>query len=69
MTDRKGHDRRYAIDPIKIKTELGWYPETNFNDGIQSTIKWYQENTVWWEDILSGNYQVRNRNLQIKTTS
>lgn len=69
VTDRKGHDRRYAIDPIKIKTELGWYPETNFNDGIQSTIKWYQENTVWWEDILSGNYQVRNRNLQIKTTS
>ena len=63
VTDRKGHDRRYAINPIKIKTDLGWYPETNFNDGIQSTIKWYQENTVWWEDILSGNYQVRNGKL------
>ncbi len=61
VTDRKGHDMRYAIDPTKIHTELGWLPETNFNDGIQKTIKWYLDNTDWWQNILSGEY----RNTQI----
>lgn len=57
VTDRKGHDMRYAIDPAKIHTELGWLPETKFVDGIQKTIKWYIENKDWWERIISGEYQ------------
>ena len=61
VEDRKGHDRRYAIDPTKIKTDLGWYPETKFADGIEKTIDWYLENKQWWEDILSGEYQKTNQ--------
>ena len=57
VTDRKGHDMRYAIDPTKIHTELGWLPETMFDDGIEKTIKWYLENRDWWEKIISGEYQ------------
>ena len=57
VTDRKGHDMRYAIDPNKIHNELGWLPETRFEDGIKKTIKWYLENRDWWEEILSGEYQ------------
>lgn len=57
VTDRPGHDMRYAIDPTKIKNELGWEPETLFNEGIQKTIKWYLENRAWWENIISGEYQ------------
>ncbi len=57
VTDRPGHDMRYAIDPEKIKNELGWYPETLFNEGIQKTIKWYLENESWWKNILSGEYK------------
>ena len=57
VTDRKGHDLRYAIDPTKIKNELGWEPSTKFEDGIQKTIKWYLENKEWWEEIISGEYQ------------
>lgn len=57
VTDRKGHDMRYAIDPSKISNELGWLPETKFNDGIKETIKWYLDNKDWWEDIISGEYQ------------
>jgi dTDP-glucose 4,6-dehydratase len=56
VTDRPGHDMRYAIDPTKIHNELGWLPETNFEDGIEKTIQWYLENKKWWEDILSGEY-------------
>ncbi len=55
--DRKGHDLRYAIDPTKIHTQLGWLPETKFQDGIRKTIRWYLENREWWEDIISGDYQ------------
>lgn len=55
--DRKGHDMRYAIDPTKIHSELGWLPETKFEDGIKKTIKWYLENREWWETIISGEYQ------------
>ena len=55
--DRKGHDLRYAIDPTKIHTELGWLPETKFADGIKKTIRWYLENRKWWQDIISGEYQ------------
>ena len=57
VADRKGHDMRYAIDPTKIHNELGWLPETKFEDGIKKTIKWYLENKKWWEDIISGDYQ------------
>lgn len=57
VTDRKGHDKRYAIDPTKIKNELGWEPETKFEDGIVSTIDWYLEHREWWEHIVSGDYQ------------
>lgn len=56
ITDRKGHDLRYAIDPTKIHNELGWMPETKFADGIKSTIRWYIENKDWWEPIISGEY-------------
>ena len=56
VTDRKGHDLRYAIDPMKIHNELGWLPETKFQDGIKKTIKWYLENRSWWEEIISGEY-------------
>ena len=57
VTDRKGHDRRYAIDPTKIHEELGWLPETKFADGIVKTIEWYLNNRKWWETIISGEYQ------------
>lgn len=56
VTDRKGHDLRYAIDPTKIHNELGWLPETKFADGIKKTIKWYLDNRSWWEPIISGEY-------------
>ena len=57
VTDRKGHDLRYAIDSTKIQNELGWKPETNFEDGIKKTIKWYLDNKPWWEEIISGDYK------------
>ncbi len=57
VTDRKGHDMRYAIDPTKIHNELGWLPETKFADGIKKTIAWYLEHRDWWEEIISGEYQ------------
>ena len=57
VTDRKGHDMRYAIDPTKIHNELGWLPATKFEDGIKKTIKWYLENKEWWERIISGEYR------------
>ena len=56
VKDRPGHDMRYAIDPTKIKNELGWYPETTFEDGIEKTVKWYLENRQWWENIINGDY-------------
>ena len=57
VTDRPGHDRRYAIDPTKIHNELGWLPETKFEDGIKETVQWYLENKPWWEHIINGEYQ------------
>jgi len=57
VTDRKGHDLRYAIDPAKIHSELGWLPETKFADGIKKTIRWYLDNRGWWEEIVSGEYR------------
>jgi len=57
VTDRKGHDMRYAIDSAKIYNELGWIPETKFAEGIRKTIDWYLNNSEWWETIISGDYQ------------
>ena len=57
VTDRLGHDMRYAIDPTKIHDELGWEPTTYFDEGIKKTVKWYLDNKSWWENIISGEYQ------------
>ena len=63
VEDRKGHDRRYAIDPTKIKNDLGWYPETRFEDGIKKTIRWYLDNREWSERILDGSYLKSNEKV------
>ena len=57
VTDRPGHDRRYAIDPAKIHRELGWLPTTAFDRGMEKTIRWYLDHRTWWEHIISGDYQ------------
>ena len=57
MQDRKGHYLRYAIDPTKIHSELGWLPRTKVQEGIRRTIEWYLDHRSWWEDILSGAYR------------
>ncbi len=57
VSDRKGHDMRYAIDPTFIHDKLGWLPETKFADGIQKTIDWYLNHKEWWQEIISGEYQ------------
>ena len=57
VADRQGHDLRYAIDPTKIHNELGWSPETTFDEGIKKTVDWYMDNKQWWEDIINGEYR------------
>ena len=57
VTDRKGHDRRYGIAPDKIKADLGWYPETKFEDGIVLTIEWYLAHKDWMDNVTSGAYR------------
>ena len=57
MTDRPGHDRRYAIDNSKITSELGWAPEHRFEDGIQKTIQWYLDHPDWVASVTSGAYR------------
>jgi dTDP-glucose 4,6-dehydratase len=57
IEDRPGHDRRYAIDPTKCETELGWKPQVKWEDGLAATIRWYEENQNWVEHILSGSYR------------
>ncbi len=56
VADRPGHDRRYAIDPTKIRTELGWQPAHSFERGLEATVKWYVDNRGWWERVMSGAY-------------
>ncbi len=63
VKDRAGHDLRYAIDPTKISTELGWLPETKFDDGMARTIRWYLENKQWTDDIKSGEYAEYSRRV------
>lgn len=58
VTDRPGHDMRYAIDPTKISSELGWEPKETFVSGFRKTVEWYLDNAKWWQDILDGNYQL-----------
>ena len=57
VTDRAGHDFRYAIDSTKIKTELGWEPSLQFEEGIEKTVKWYLENKKWMDNVTSGDYK------------
>ena len=63
VEDRKGHDRRYAVDSSKLSGELGWQPEVLFRDGLKRTIDWYLSNRDWWEDIISGDYRKENKAL------
>ncbi|ERJ11058.1 dTDP-glucose 46-dehydratase protein [Haloplasma contractile SSD-17B] len=57
VKDRAGHDMRYAIDPTKMESELGWKPKYNFDSGIKETIEWYLDNKDWWQHIISGEYK------------
>ena len=63
VEDRHGHDQRYAINPDKIHSELGWFPETMFTDGIRRTIRWYLDNQSWWKDIISGDYKLYSEKM------
>jgi len=65
VTDRKGHDRRYGIDPTHIHETLGWLPATKFDDGIEKTVRWYVDNRPWWEEIVNGDYQQYYKNVYI----
>jgi dTDP-glucose 4,6-dehydratase len=56
VTDRLGHDRRYAIDAAKAQGELGWAPRHRFEEGLAETVRWYQAHRAWWERIISGEY-------------
>jgi dTDP-glucose 4,6-dehydratase len=66
VTDRPGHDVRYAIDASKIQQDLGWSPIETFESGIRKTVEWYLNNQSWWQDVLNGNYQL-GRLGEIKT--
>jgi len=56
VADRKGHDKRYAIDASKIKEELGWQPKHTFDEAMKKTVEWYKENQEWWQRIKTGEY-------------
>ncbi|WP_320821698.1 dTDP-glucose 4,6-dehydratase [Reinekea sp.] len=58
VADRPGHDARYAIDASKIEQELGWRPQESFATGLRKTVHWYLDNQAWWQDVLSGSYQL-----------
>jgi len=60
VTDRKGHDLRYAIDSNKLKNELGWEPSLQFEEGIEKTVRWYLDNQNWMDNVTSGDYQKDN---------
>jgi dTDP-glucose 4,6-dehydratase len=63
VTDRPGHDRRYAIDAGKIQRELGWSPDENFETGMRRTVEWYLQNRDWCEHILTGSYRLERLGL------
>jgi dTDP-glucose 4,6-dehydratase len=66
VTDRAGHDLRYAIDSTKLKDELGWEPSLQFEEGIEKTVAWYLENTAWLKQVTSGKYQEYYQKMYIK---
>lgn len=66
VTDRLGHDKRYAIDSRKLQTELGWEPSLQFEEGIEKTVKWYLENEAWMDNIASGEYEKYYENMYSK---
>ena len=65
VSDRPGHDARYAIDCSKIRTELGWQPQENFESGLEKTVRWYLDNKGWWERVLSGAYRTERLGLKV----
>ncbi|MCP4883151.1 MAG: dTDP-glucose 4,6-dehydratase, partial [Flavobacteriales bacterium] len=66
VTDRAGHDLRYAIDSTKLKKELGWEPSLQFEEGIEKTVKWYLENQEWLDNVTSGDYQAYYQKMYTK---
>ena len=66
VTDRAGHDLRYAIDSTKLKDELGWEPSLQFEEGIDKTVKWYLENQEWLNNVTSGDYQAYYQKMYTK---
>lgn len=67
VTDRPGHDLRYAIDASKIRTELGWAPKQDHQSGFRKTVAWYLENQPWWQDILSGDYKLERLGNKVES--
>jgi dTDP-glucose 4,6-dehydratase len=65
VTDRPGHDRRYAIDAGKIEKELGWRPAETFATGLEKTVRWYLENQGWWQRVLDGSYRLERIGIQV----
>ena len=63
VTDRAGHDLRYAIDSTKLQKELGWEPSLQFEEGIEKTVKWYLDNQEWLDNVTSGDYQKYYENM------
>ena len=66
VTDRAGHDLRYAIDSTKLKNELGWEPSLQFEEGIEKTVAWYLENQEWLNNVTSGDYQAYYQKMYTK---
>jgi dTDP-glucose 4,6-dehydratase len=64
VTDRPGHDFRYAIDSSKIQSELNWQPQHSLEDCLRKTVQWYLDNQKWWQDILDGSYQLQRLGKQ-----
>ena len=66
VTDRPGHDQRYAIDPSKIRNELGWTPARSFDQGLRETVQWYLNNRWWWDRVRSGAYRGERLGLDVR---
>lgn len=64
VTDRPGHDLRYAIDATKIGQELGWHPQETFESGLRKTVEWYLKNKTWWSRVLNGSYNLERLGTQ-----